>query len=364
MPSPSTALLTVDLDALAHNLGVLRAHAGEAEVAAVVKGDGYGLGVGPVARRLHREGVRSFFVARLAEGVALRGELGRAQPARIHVLDGLAPGAEAAVEEAGLTPVLCTRAQVEAAGAAARAGGRPFDVALQIDTGMHRQGLTPDEAMALAAAPGKLDGLSIGLVMSHLGCAAMPGHPRNGAQLARFDQVRALFPQARASLAASAGTFLGQAYRFDLVRPGISLYGGGPFERPDPRFLAVATLQAPLLDIRQVPAGELVSYGDGVRLAAPTRLGIVGAGYADGVIRAAKGAGHAWLDGAPRRLVMVNMDVLAIDLGDGRAQVGDLVEILGRGALLDDLALAAGSVPHEVLARLSARAERRYLGGD
>ena len=341
----------------------MAAEAAGAETAPVVKADGYGLGAVPVACRLWAEGARSFFVARLAEGEALRSGLGAERPAAIHVLDGLTTAASGPrLVDAGLTPVLSSLPQVSEAAAFARTLGRALPVALNIDTGMNRQGVTPDEARALVQAIDRLRGLDVGLVMSHLGAGTNPADPHNAQQLARFVEARALFPDARASLAASAGAFLGPDYRFDLVRPGVSLYGGGPEERPDPRLKAVARLTAPILDIRTVRAGERLGYGAQVVLERATRVAVVGAGYADGVIRAARGAGYAWFAGARRPLLIVNMDLLALDLGDVAAQVGQEVELLGENALLDDLAAAAGTVAHEVLVRLGRRGERDYLG--
>jgi alanine racemase len=349
--------LTIDLEALAWNWRVLGEAAPGAEVAAVVKADGYGLGAGPVARRLWREGARTFFVARLGEGEALRTALGPERPARIYVLDGLTPGSAERLQASGLTPVLMSQAQVEAA----KAHTAPFEVALHVDTGMNRQGVTTAEAEAIAAAPGALE---IGLVMSHLGSAADPACPRNRAQLERFADVRRLFPKARASLAASAGAFLPDEYRFDMVRAGVSLYGGGPEERPDPRFKAVARLEAPVLDVRDVAAGEFVGYGLAAKAEGDLRLAIIAAGYADGIIRSARGKGYAWAAGARRRLVIVTMNMLAIDIGDAAIGPGDMVELLGTNALIDDQASAAGSVAHECLTRLSAVTDRVYLGGD
>jgi alanine racemase len=362
-PSPS-ARLTIDLAALAHNYGVLRAAAGGVETAAVVKADGYGLGAGPVGRALWAAGARSFFVARLTEGEALRTALGPQRPAAIYVLDGLSPGTGPRLASADLIPALSSLSQIAEARAHATAGSQAFAVALHVDTGMNRQGLTPDEAAALAADPAGLTGLDVVLLMSHLGSATEPAAPRNHAQLERFVPVRALFPKVRASFPASAGLFLGADYRFDMVRAGISLYGGGPEERPDPRLRAVVTLEAPILDIRQVAAGETLGYGSSVVLQKPTRLAVVAAGYADGVIRAAKAGGYGWLDGARRPFLIVNMDLLALDIGDAQARPGDMVELLGPNALLDDLAAAAGTVAHECLVRLGPRPERIYLGGD
>jgi alanine racemase len=349
--------LTIDLEALAWNWRALGEAAPGAEVAPVVKADGYGLGAGPVARRLWREGARSFFVARLGEGEALREALGPERPAAIYVLDGLTPGSAERLMAADLTPVLMSQAQVEAASALAA----PLEVALHVDTGMNRQGVTTAQAAALAAAPGALN---IRLVMSHLGSAADPACPRNQAQLERFAGVRRLFPSARASLAASAGVFLPPEFRFDMVRAGVSLYGGGPQERPDPRFKAVARLEAPVLEVREVAAGEFIGYGLAARAERDMRIAIVAAGYADGIIRSSRGKGYAWAAGARRRLVIVTMNMTAIDIGEADLGPGDMVELLGPNALIDDQATAAGSVAHECLTRLSAVTDRVYLGGD
>jgi alanine racemase len=360
MTDPAAARLTLDLDALAHNHAVLRAATAGAEVAPVLKSDAYGLGAGPVGRRLWSEGARSFFVARLTEGEALRAALGPERPATVYVLDGMTEGAAPRFAAAALTPVLNSLPQIGAAQAAASDG--PLSVALNIDTGMSRQGLTLDEARAAIQSTDRLRGLDIGLVMSHLGSAAEPENPRNARQLSKFLEAKTLFPKARASLSASAGIFLGPDYRFDLVRSGVSLFGGGPRETPDERLKAVATLTAPILDIRTLRPGDVLGYGESVRIDASTRVAVVAAGYTDGIIRAAKGADHAWFAGAPRRLLIVNMDILVIEIGDAEAALGDPVELLGPNAPLDALAAAGGTVAHEILVRLSRRAERVYLG--
>lgn len=357
-----TARLNIDLDALAHNFGVLAREAAGAMVAPVVKSDGYGLGAGPIGQRLWAEGARSFFVARLAEGEALRAALGPARTAEIFILDGFTPGAGPRLAAAGLTPALCSLPQTAIASAFATAAGAPLKIALHVDTGMNRQGLTLEEASDLAQGRSGLRGLDVDLVMSHLGSADSPDDPRNQKQLDGFLKVRSEFPEARASLAASAGSFLGPAFRFDMIRPGVSLYGGGPQARPDPRLRPVATLTAPILDIRKIRAGETVGYGASVRVERPTRVAVVAAGYTDGVIRAARNGGDAWVDGAARPLLAINMDLAVIDIGEARADVGEAVELLGAHVLLDDLAAAAGTVAHEVLVRLSRRAERTYLG--
>jgi alanine racemase len=354
--------LSVDLDALAHNYALLRAQAGGAEVAAVVKADGYGLGAAPIARRLHAEGARTFFVARLSEGEALRKALGPDRAADLYVLDGAAPGSGARLREARLIPVLNSEAQLDLWGAEGRAGG-PLPAAIHVDTGMNRLGLRPEGAAALARDHGRLQGLRIVHILSHLACAENEGAAANKRQLAAFRQARALFPDARASLANSAGVFLGPDYAFDMVRPGISLYGGGPRGHPDPRLKAVATFEAPVLQLRDVPPGETVGYGGTFRAERPMRVAIIAAGYADGVLRAGSPGGYGVLTG--RRLPFlgrVSMDLIALDATEALVGEGELIQLLGPEAPVDEAAAVAGTIAYELLTRISARAERRYLG--
>jgi alanine racemase len=340
-----TARLTIDLAALARNFHQLVHDAQGAEVAPVVKADGYGLGVGPVGKRLAKEGAKSFFVARAAEGEALRREIGGGPT--IYVLDGLARGTEAVLKAKNLTPALTAPDQV------AQWTG---PAALHIDTGMNRLGVSVEEAISLAAS-----GFKPQLVMSHLGRGEDASHPRNAEQLLRFRAARAAFLEARASLGASSGTYLGPDYRFDMVRPGISLYGGGPLEVPDPRFSAVATLEADILQIRRLKAGDVAGYGGMFTAPHDMTLALVGVGYADGVIRQAHKAGYGVVRGVRSPLAIITMDLIGLDVSDvPDAAVGDLAELLGPQALLDDLAKAANSVAHECLVRLSDRADRIY----
>ena len=362
--SAAEARLTVDLEALAANHAFLRRKAGGAEVAPVVKADAYGLGMGPVARRLWAEGARTFFVARVAEGERLRRELGPERPAQILVLDGAPAGAMPRIEAAGLIPVLNSVAQVEGASAFA-AANRRTPVALHIDTGLNRLGLRPEEAQALADAPSRLAGLGLDLVMSHLACAADPAHPMNEAQLARFVHIADQFPGVQRSLANSGGIFLDERYRFDLVRPGITLYGGGPREAHDPAFSAVARLEAPILQVRTVPAGEHIGYDASFTAPHATRVAVVPVGHADGYLRSGAGGAFAWFAGARRAVLgCVSMDLVEIDVtGCDDARPGAMIELLGRNVLVDDLAAAASTISYEILVRLSSRAERIYLGG-
>jgi alanine racemase len=357
----SETRLSVDLDALAANHALLREMARGAEVAPVVKADGYGLGAGPVARRLAAEGAASFFVARISEGEALRGVLGAA--ATIYVLDGCPPAGAWRLRDAGLTPVLNHAGQ---AGEWLASGGaaRTAPVAVQIDLGMNRLGFAANEVEALSSAGGVLSELNVALVLGHLSCAHAPEHPLNRAQRQAFAQARRLFANARASLANSGGVFLGEDFLFDLVRPGIALVGGGPHGRPDPRIAPVATLEAPILQVRGVAAGDSIGYGAAFTATSPMRVAIVAAGYADGVLRAGSPGGCAAIGGRLAPLLgRISMDLIAIDVtGCEAARPGDMVQLLGPDLLLDDAAAHAGTISYELLTRLSARAQRRYIG--
>jgi alanine racemase len=355
--SPPRLRITVDLDALAANYALLAGVARSSEVAPVVKADGYGLGAEPIARRLWTEGARTFFVARLEEGEALRAVL---PEATIYVLDGCPVGAAARLLAAGLTPVLNDAAQIGEYAAAARDTALP--AAIHVDTGMNRLGLEPGELEALTVSPDRLNRLDVGLLVSHLACAEDEDQAMNARQFGRFKAARGLFPYAKASLANSAGVFLGPDFHLDLVRPGIVLYGGGPFGRPDRRVEPVVTVEAPILQVRAITEGDSVGYGAAWTADAPRRIAIVAAGYADGLLRASSPGGGVWFDGALRPLLgRVSMDLIAVDVtGCEAARPGALVEVLGPNRPIDDVAAAAGTIAYEVLTRIGARAERRY----
>jgi alanine racemase len=343
------ARLTVDLNALARNFHTLAAVSG-LPVDPVVKADGYGLGAAAVATRLMAEGARTFFVARGAEGVALREALGP-EPV-IYILDGCHGSQAAMLRAANLRPVI-NHGQQQAAWAAA--GGGPCG--LQIDTGMNRLGFRPEDA------PAPFDGLS--LVMTHLACADDPAEPMNRRQRDAFAAVTQTYPGVTRSFANSSGCFLGADFRFDVVRPGICLYGGGPEGRPDPRIAPVVTLTAEVLQTRDVPAGESVGYSRGFVADRPVRVATCATGYADGLIRATgtSGGGQVWINGRMRPILgRVSMDVIAVDITGLDVAVGDDIELFGANRLVDDAAAAAGTISYEMLTSVMPRVPRAYIG--
>ena len=364
-PPPNTfcARLTVRLGALAANYREARRRAGTAAAAPVVKANAYGMGLPPVVHALSAAGADSFFVARLEEGIEVRALLPQA---RIFVLDGVAPGTAPALLMHRLTPVLNALDEIAEWSALARSQHRELDAALQIDTGMNRSGLSHAELSQLAPRVRQsLAGVNLVLVMSHLARADEPGHDTNSVQLARFRAALAMLPPAPASLAASAGIELGRDYLFDLVRPGLAVYGGNPiFSRPNP-YRTVAGLTGRVLQLRHIDEGESVGYAATYTAARPTTLAVAAAGYADGLIRALGARGRAAIGGVYVPYAgRISMDLLALDATDVPAAAlarGTEVEFMGDTVTLEELADAAGTIAHEVLASIGPRAHRIYV---
>jgi alanine racemase len=362
------AILTVDLGAIAANWRGLR-DAGRAggrpiDCAAVLKADAYGTGATAVGPRLAAEGCRQFFVAHLDEGIALRGVVAE-HP--IYVLNGLLPGTEPDFVQFGLTPVLNHLGQLNAWRAAAQRYNRPLDAVIHIDTGMHRLGLGPEEAQVLAAERGRLRGLRLALLMSHLVVSEEPDNPINGEQLSRFRTFVRTMPGAPTSLANSSGIFLGPDYHFDLLRPGAALYGINPTPgRPNP-MLTTVTLRARVLQVRRIDALQTVGYGAAWRSARPSRVATIALGYADGYFRTLINRTHVHLAGHKVPVIgRISMDLVTIDVTDvpeADSQPGALVEVLGPHLTADDLAEHARTNAYEVMTALGQRYARLYHDG-
>lgn len=355
------AVLTVDLSAVRENYRRLRARLGGAECSAVVKADGYGVGAAEIASALRKEGCRIFFVAHAGEGLALRKALGAGS--EIFVLNGIYPGAEGDCAAAGLVAVANSAAQLAAWRATAARMGRALPVAIQVDSGMSRLGMPPVEVRGLE--PQALQGLDLRLVMSHLACADEPENPANELQRAAFDELRRLLPPAPASLANSSGIFLGDAFRYDLVRPGAALHGINPTPARENPMLQAVRLEAKVIQTRELNADTGIGYGYAYRTSAPLRTATIALGYADGWPRRTGAA--AFLDGKRLPFVgRVSMDSIVLDVSQLSAdglQPGDLVELIGEKQTVDDIAALSGTIGYEILTGLGGRFHRRYAGG-
>ena len=360
------AILTIDLGAIAANWRGLR-DAGRADgrpidCAAVLKADAYGTGAAIVGPRLAAEGCRQFFVAHLDEGIALRAVV---PDHPICVLNGLLPGTDGDFVEHRLTPALNHLGQLNAWRAAAQRFSRPLDAIIHIDTGMHRLGFSPDEAQALASERGRLRGLRLALLMSHLVASEEQANPVNGEQLSRFRNFLRTMPGAPASLANSSGIFLGPDYHLDLLRPGAAIYGINPLPGEANPMLPVVSLQARILQTRRIDALQTVGYGGAWRSARPSRIATIALGYADGYFRTLINRTHVYLAGHRVPVIgRISMDLVTIDVTDipeSESQLGATVEVLGRHVTAEDLADHARTNAYEVMTALGRRYARLYV---
>ena len=362
--------LTIDIAAMVRNWQSLKAALNPgAECAAVVKANAYGMGVAEAAPALAEAGCRTFFVASLAEALELLGLLPAA--ARIFVLAGCMPGEEHTFIEQNIRPVIISADMLARWLSACRAhSGATSDgdcppAALKIDTGMNRYGIRADDVQRLGD---ELYGCRFELVMSHLACADEPEHPLNQLQKQRFAQLASLLkkrlPHAVFSLANSAGIALGSEFHFDLVRPGVALYGGQLPSEEIP-ILPVARLELPVVAVHLARQGEGIGYGATFICECDKKLITVSGGYADGVLRSLSGNGKGFIEGFAIPLVgRVSMDSLVFDVSglpeNVRVEEGTLVEILGPHQGVDELAQQAGTISYEIMTSFGGRYRRVY----
>jgi alanine racemase len=363
----AASVLTIDLDAIVANWRKLEKAAVPAECAAVIKANAYGCGLEPVARALAKAGCKTFFVATLDEARAARAA---APSALLYVLDGFVQNTGEGYARIDAKPVIGDLNELAEWDVFCRRSGWSGGVAVHIDTGMHRLGLTVSQAQGIIPRVNAGDH-GISLVMSHLACAENLNHPMNARQLATFREIASLFTGVSASLSNSSGIFLGGPFLFDMVRPGAALYGVNPTPEADNPMLPVVDLKARVLQIREVERGESVGYGGIWTARRPTRLAIVAAGYADGYFRAGgsnDGTRGAEVVVAGKRCPVagrISMDLMAVDVTDlekNAVRRGQMVTLLGEGITVDELAHHFGTIGYEVLTSLGARYTRIYKG--
>lgn len=358
------AVLVIDLAALVANWRDMAARVRGAECAAVVKANGYGLGDVAVATALWNAGARSFFVADIEAGVRVRTAL---PDARVIVLHGVPAGTEAEIAAMRLTPALSSLGEISRWRDHAHRLGRSLPALIHIDTGMNRLGLPPDELNRLCNDYSSLlSGLDLNAWMSHLACADDPRNPFTAEQLARVKAALARLPKAPVSLSNSAGIFHGADYHFDLVRPGIALYGANPAPwLPNP-MRPVVRLLARILQVRDVAPPDTVGYDATHKITAPGKVAALGMGYADGYPWSLAGKGQVMIGGYAAPLIgRVSMDLLTADVTgvpDPLLPVGGWAEVIGPHRDVDQVAREAGTIGYEVLTRLGSRYHRVYLG--
>lgn len=383
IPAPAASAATslrptraeIDLDAIAHNLSVLRTVASRSAVFAVVKADAYGHGVVPVAERLQAEGVDGFGVALAEEGLELRAR-GIERP--ILVLNGVYGAAHREVLQAGLTPVVYRSEEVRAFARAA--DGHPFRAHLKIDSGMGRLGVTLRDLPRFLEETQEHAGFLVEGLMTHFACADVdPDH--TAMQLAEFAEAYRLLRAAghhpaQLHAANSAGTFRHPEAHFDAIRPGIALFGYAGADdlslaTPSAREAASSLrgslrFRSEVVSLRDLPEGATVGYGHGFVTRRPTRIATVPVGYGDGLLTALGNRTDALVGGRRVPLVgRVSMDLTTLDVTDHPGvAIGDEVVFLGRQGgeeiTAEEVARAAATIPYEVRTNVSRRVPRSY----
>lgn len=385
---PTTGELVIDLRAIVSNWRYLNQHICESvhidaavKVGAVVKADAYGLGVAAVAQALFSAGCTTFFVATLAEAKELRACLCELDPApytsQIIVLGGL--GHDVCSESGTicltdwadyqLTPVLFTVDHVQRWIHHNSIQQQAQPCVIKVDTGMHRLGIQPHELEILLKQV-DIREANPAVLMSHFACADEPSHPLNQRQIKTFNacvtQLKTCVPDILCSLCNSAGVFLPDKPYFDLVRPGIALYGSNPspvINSHNP-MQAVVQLRLPVMQIKTIAEGETVGYGAEFIAQRETRIAIVFGGYADGLLRSLGNNAYGFYQGQKVPLVgRVSMDSIVFDISDVGANDNTQphVTLFGAGQTLDDLAGSAGTIAYELLTSLGIRYQRRYI---
>lgn len=348
----------IHLQNIVKNWQTINESTGASQTAAVVKADAYGHGLERVVQALFEAGCDHFFVAHTFEAEIVRWTLGSVP--QIFVLNGPAPDEEALYRKLALTAVVNSPGQFQTLVEWLNGSGKlPAGYALHFDTGMHRLGLSVDDAKTISNAT---QALKPSLIMSHFSCAEAIDQSLSKEQIARFSKIEHLFPDIPVSLSNSAATALGTDANRNLIRPGYGLYGGGG-QATGLNLLPAMTLEAPILTVQTVPAGCGIGYG--CTDAAPTErlIATVALGYGDGFPRSASHKGHAIIEETKCPIVgRVSMDLITIDVSNipALARPGVFAQFMGEAIPMDEQAASIGTIGYELTTGLTPRVERIY----
>ncbi len=371
MARPTVA--EIHLPALRHNVGTIRSLLpASTSIFAVVKANAYGHGAIPVARTLSEEGVRMFGVATVEEGVELR-RAGITEP--VVVLGGVYEQEAAEAHENGLSAALFDPGPIPYLSRVAARSGKPFPVHIKIDTGMGRLGFLRQATKAVTEAIGSDRALRVEGVMTHLSSAdglTEADREYTRMQLSAFAEevplVRKAFGEAvRAHALNSAGIILYREHVFDMVRPGITLYGSLPAEGvgADLGLRPVMRLVTKIVSLKELPDGHPVSYGRHFHCAGKRRIAAVPLGYADGYRRTFSNVASMWVNGHKVPVAgRVCMDHTMLDVtGVPGVSIGTDVVVMGEGGPTpDELARISGTISYEILTQVGRRVPRRVIG--
>jgi len=359
----SNGVLTINLNALADNYRLFQEHVNQGcAIAGVVKANAYGLGRKEVTTKLKDIKCPQFFVATLDEAFSIR-SYDTQTP--IAVLNGLMQGMEKEYVAHNITPVLNTPNDIERWSNLATNTDSKLPAIIHFDTGMNRLGLGSTETKKLVEDLSILKPINVQAIMSHFSCADEKDHPLTTKQAKLFKQIAQHFPKSKKSLSNSPGLFRDNAYHYDIIRPGYSLYGGNPTPETNNPMNNVVSLNAAILQIRECEKGESIGYGATHSFSEKTRTATVALGYADGFLRSGSSKAVLYYNNQPCPVLgRVSMDLTSIDISHIKGKQpkqGEAIEILGPNQDIDDLAETAGTIGYEVLTALGARYKREYI---
>lgn len=334
------------------------------KVAAVVKGDSYGLGSVPISKRLYKEGCRYFFVATINEGIQIREAL-PTDDVKIFILSGIFANTEDLFIRSRLIPVLNNFAQTELWLNIAQRLRKKLEAVIHIDTGMSRNGFTDE--LELERLIQVRDQLNVLFIMSHLACADDISSKMNKKQLDRLNEARKRFGNLPVSFSSTNGIFLGDEYKFDIVRPGKALYGFVVRQDLIGEVRPVVDIFARIVQVNHLKSGDTIGYGSTFTAPHDMKTISIGMGYSDGFMRKFSGFGCGFLGGKKMPVVgRISMDYFTLDaseIDDKYLKLGEWVALTRYpDYTVEEWAHELNTIPHEITCRLGPRVKRVYVG--
>ncbi len=356
--------LNINLKAVKNNYNTIRKKVGnKCIVAATVKANAYGLGAKEIVPTLIDEKCRNFFVATTDEGIELR-KLNK--DISIYVLNGLIVNDLKILESNNLIPVVNNLDQLNRINKSKYFRNRKLNIVLQFDTGMSRLGLDKKETELFLRDKSKfIKKCNVVLVMSHLACADDKKSKKNKDQLNKFLEIKKYFPNTPCSLSNSAGILLGKQFHFNMVRPGISLYGGNCSLKENNIYENVVTLSSKIIQIREISKNDTVGYGATFKAKSKMTIATLPIGYADGFSRLFSNNYYLLAKNKKIKIVgRVSMDLITVDitkLKNFKNIHDEEIQVIGSKYSINEISKIIGTIPYEILTNLGKRYQRRYI---
>ena len=363
-PKDNNAILEINLKALLKNYKLIKKNLkSTTECAATVKADAYGIGATKVAKSLIAHGCKTFFAAHLSESVELRKI---SKKIKIFCYHGIDEKNYREFIKFNIIPIANSIDQINLINKLNKKKKFNRGIAVHFDTGMSRLGLDENETSQFISSKIKYNSLKIDLIMSHLACGDQIKHSMNNKQLNKFKIIRRHFPRSMASLANSAGIFINKKYHFDLVRPGIALYGGSPFINSKINFHHVVNLKAKVIQIRNIKKNDTIGYGGTFKAKKNMYIGTIAVGYADGLNRKFSNNMKVYLGNKPLKVLgRVSMDLMTIDLTPiyttKMHSKSIYVDVINKYNNINVLSDKINTIPYEILTSLGNRYKRKYI---